>query len=162
MNTPEGIPYPYLPEGRSFIYAPITDSFMAETKRITLELSTDAQHPTGALIIKDGKAIGHGANQSALKNQRLIKFHKEAFCVRRFLGIPSGQKYWLCPGCSSSRHHSERRAIQDARKNGFDANGADLYHWGHWWCCKPCWDAMIAAGIRNVYLVEGATQQFKR
>lgn len=154
--------YPYLPEGRKFIYVPITDPFMAETKKVTLELSTDQQHPTGAVIVKDGKILGFGANQSALKNPKLMQFHKNVFCVRRFLKIPTGQKYWICPGCASSKLHSEPRAIKMAQKKHGDITGADLYHWGHWWCCKPCWDSMIAAGIRDVYLVEGAKEQFKR
>ncbi|MEN9524438.1 MAG: hypothetical protein RL536_507 [Candidatus Parcubacteria bacterium] len=135
---------------------------MAEAKKVTLEQSTDRLWPTGAVIVKDGKILGSSANKSALKNKKLLEFHKNIFCVRRFLKIPTGQKYWLCPGCASSRLHSEPRAIKMAKKKYEDISGADLYHWGHWWCCKPCWDAMIAAGIRDVYLVEGAKEQFKR
>lgn len=153
--------YPYLPEGRSFIYVPISDPHMALCKKITLEMSTDSKQPTGAVVVKNGQVLGVGANQSALMNKKLLALHQR-FCIRKMLGIKSGQKYWLCPGCASSKLHAEPRGIQDAKKNGFDSNGADLYHWGHWWCCKPCWDAMISAGIRNVYLVEGATEQFRR
>lgn len=153
--------YPYLPEGRSFIYVPVTDPFMAETKRITLELSTDSKQPTGAIIVKKGKVIGIGANQSRLRSAWAHKLHNK-FCIRKLFHIKSGTKYYLCPGCASSHMHAEPHAIQDAHSKGNDTQGADLYHWGHWWCCKPCWDAMIAAGIKDVYLVEGATEQFKR
>lgn len=155
-------PYPYLPEGRQFKYVSISDPYMAETKRITIEQSTDINHPTGAVIVKDGKILGVGANQSALKNKFLLIFHKTKFCVRKFLKIKTGTKYWLCPGCASHRMHAEPRAIKDAQKKGGNVTGADLYHWGHWWCCKPCWDAMIAAGIRDVYLVDNAEQLFKK
>jgi deoxycytidylate deaminase len=154
--------YPYLPEGREFKYVPISDPFMAETKRIRDTLSTDFFHPTGAAIVKDGKVIGIGANQSALKNKKLIELHKNGLCVRRVLKIPSGKKYWLCLGCSSCRHHSETRAVLDAWKKGLDTKGADLYHYGHWWCCKPCWDSMIKAGIKDVYLVDNAEELFKK
>jgi deoxycytidylate deaminase len=154
--------YPYLPEGRAFKYISVSDPFMAETKRITLEQSTDINHPTGAVIVKDGKILGSGANQSALKSKILLNFHKNKFCVRRFLKIKSGQKYWLCPGCASHRMHAEPRAIKDAQKKYGDISGADLYHWGHWWCCKPCWDSMIKAGIRDVYLVDNANELFKK
>ena len=133
--------------------------------------STDAQHPTGAVVVKDGVIIGRGANQSALKNKKLLDFHKNMFCVRRFLKIPSGQKYWLCPGCASCRHHAESRAIKDALRNlkgkpnianGVSSTaGADLYLYGHWWCCKPCWDNIIVAGINRVFLVEGALEMFE-
>ncbi len=154
--------YPYLPEGREFKYISISDPFMAETQKVTLTQSTDQNHPTSALIVKDGKIIGTGANQSALKNKKLIDLHKNGLCVRRILKIPSGKKYWLCPGCSSCRYHSETRAVLDAWKKGFDTKGADLYHYGHWWCCKPCWNSMIKAGIKDVYLVDNAEELFKK
>jgi tRNA(Arg) A34 adenosine deaminase TadA len=136
---------------------------MAEAKRVMLGYSTDKVHPTGAVVVKDGKIIGSAANQSALRNKYLLDFHKKYFCVRRFFKIKSGEKYWLCPGCASHRMHAEPRSINDAReKYGTSAvKGADIYLWGHWWCCKPCWDSMIKSGIKNVYLVENATDLFK-
>ncbi|MDD5165147.1 MAG: deaminase [Candidatus Pacebacteria bacterium] len=153
--------YPYLPEGRKFIYVPIENPFMAETKKITFQYSTDSKQPTGAVIVKDGKILGVGANQSLLRKQWMHNLHNK-FCIRKLFHIKSGTKYYLCPGCASSHMHAEPQAIKDAQKKYGDITGADLYHWGHWWCCKPCWDAMIAAGIKDVYLVEGATEQFKR
>jgi deoxycytidylate deaminase len=155
------IPYPYLPEGRQFKYVPITDLFMAATKKYTLEFSTDSKQPTGAIIVKDGKMIGFGANKSRLTKPWIKKLHNK-FCIRRILHIKSGTKYYLCPGCASSHMHAEPHAVKDAQKKFGDITGADLYHWGHWWCCEPCWKSMIAAGIKDVYLVEGATEQFKR
>jgi deoxycytidylate deaminase len=153
--------YPYLPEGRFFVYVPITDRLMAETKRLALIHSTDSKQPTGALIVKEGKILGFGANQSRLRSQWMKDLHN-ILCIRKIFHIKSGTKYYLCPGCASSNMHAEPRGIEDAKKSHADISGADLYHWGHWWCCKPCWDAMIAAGIKDVYLVEGATEQFKR
>lgn len=135
---------------------------MSETKRVALELSTDKNHPTGSIIVKDGKIIGIGANQSAIKNKFLLNLHKNYICIRKILKIKSGEKYWLCPGCASSRMHAEPRSISNAKKKGIDTVGSDMYHWGHWWCCKPCWDAMIDAGIKDVYLVDTAEEQFKK
>ncbi len=158
--------YPYLPEGRTIKYVPEMNVFMSEAKRVRDTQSTDEGHPTGAVVALNEKIIGRGANQSALKNKKLIALHKKGWCVRRLLKIPSGQKYWMCPGCSKNKHHAEARAAKDAiaqqKKIGQSAQGTDLYLYGHWWCCKPCWDAMIAAGIKDVYLVEGATGMFKR
>ncbi len=54
--------------------------------------------------------------------------------------------------------HAEARAVKNA---GVKAHGGDLYLWGHWWCCKPCWDAMISAGIKNVYLYTESQKLFK-
>ena len=112
------------------------------------------------VVVMNGEIIGKDANQSALKNKKLIELHKNGFCVRKFLKIKSGEKYWLCMGCASYKHHAEARAIADANKKGNKTQGADLYLYGHWWCCKPCWDVMISAGVRYVYLVEGANEMF--
>lgn len=154
--------YPYLPEGKTIKYVTILDPFMVEAMKMRQNFSTDFYHPTGAVTVLGGKIIGRGANQSALKNKKLIEAHKKGFCIRRLLKIPSGQKYWLCPGCSSCRHHAETRAAKDAVSKNGNAKGADLYLYGHWWCCKPCWDEMIVAGIRDVYLVDTAEQLFKK
>lgn len=155
--------YPYLPEGRTIRYVPLANLYMQEALVQWRDCSSERNHPTGAVVVKDGKIIGRGANQAALKNKKLQEFHKKGLCVRRMLQIPSGQKYWLCPGCAKSSHHAETRATNDAIAQHKDVvMGADLYLYGHWWCCKPCWDTMIAAGIKNVYLVEGATKLFKR
>ena len=154
--------YPYLPEGRSIRYVSAQDVYMLEAARLRNNESSDHVHPTGAVVVLDGAIIGRGANQSALQNKRLLQVHKEGWCVRRFLKIPSGQKYWLCPGCASFTHHAEARAVKDALSHTPSVAGADLYLYGHWWCCKPCWDKMIAAGIENVFLVDGATQLFTR
>ncbi len=155
--------YPYLPEGRTINYVSVENVFMKEAMRLRNEESTDMQHPTGAVVVKDGMVIGRGANQSALRNKRLLEFHRTKFCVRRFLKIPSGQKYWLCPGCASCEQHAESRACKDAIKKTEKGNvvGADLYLYGHWWCCEQCWDNMIAAGIDRVFLVEGALELFE-
>ena len=154
--------YPYLPDGKTIEYVPASDPFMAEAERARNELSTEKNQPTGAVVVLYGKIIGVDANQAALKNQKLQALHKNGWCVRRILKIPSGQKYWLCPGCAKSKHHAEARAVRDALKKQGRIQGADLYLYGHWWCCKPCWDSMIGAGIRDVYLIEGADELFKR
>lgn len=155
------IKYPYLLENREIKTVPENNFFMHEAKSACAELSTDHGHPTGAVVVKDGKIIGRWGNKSKLKNKKLIEFHKNFFCIRRFLKIKTGTKYWLCPGCSSSKYHAEAGAVKDALKKNGDINGADLYLYGHWWCCKPCWDTMIKAGIRDVYLLEGGEEKFK-
>jgi deoxycytidylate deaminase len=154
--------YPYLPAGRSILYVPITNPFMAEAKRVCMKYSTYHNHPTGAVVVKDGMVIGRGANQSAIHNTWLLNLHKKYLCVRKWLHVKSGTLYWLCPGCASAKMHAEPRAVRDARKNCSDINDADLYLWGHWWCCKPCWDAMIGAGIKNVYLLDESIALFKK
>ena len=156
------ISYPYLPEERSIKYVLEDNEFIDAAKEFAAAFSSDRQMPTGSVIVKDGEIIGRGANQIALTNPKYIELHRKYLCVRKLLHVPSGQKYWLCPGCASPSEHSERRAIRDAHQAGADTKGADLYLWGHWWCCEPCWNAMIAAGIRDVYLLEGSEILFDK
>lgn len=155
--------YPYLPEGRDLKHVPITNEFMMAAKQVAEEKSTDSVNPTGSVILKDGKIIGRAANISPLGHIKpLYEAHKKGFCIRRILKVKTGTGYWMCPGCAKPHNHSEQRAIKDAIKNGHDPRGADLYLWGHWWSCNSCWDKMIEAGIRNVYLLNTSEQDFKR
>ncbi len=137
---------------------------MAEAMLMRNTKSTDKNHPTGAVLVKEGTIIGRAANQAGFKKHTLIRFHEKGWCVRRCLKVKSGTRYWLCPGCASHENHAEALAVKDAIKNvgREEVVGADLYLYGHWWCCKPCWDAMIGGGIRNVYLLDHSRELFDK
>lgn len=154
--------YPYIPEGREIKYVPASNRFMEEATFLRNTQSSDLSHATGAVYVLNNKVIGKGANQSALKNSFLQQMHKKGWCLRKIFKIKTGEKYWLCPGCSKSKHHAETRAVKDAKANLKKHKGGDLYLYGHWWCCKPCWDIMLTVDVRNVYLIEGADKLFKR
>lgn len=141
-------PYPYLPAGRTIAYVPADDRFMRRAQELCVSHTRYCRVPTAAVLVRDGRVIGEGRNGGE---------DPPAICVRKERGIPTGQQYELCPGCDP-RNHAEPSAIRNA--GGEPTKGADLYLFGHWWCCEPCWNAMIAAGIRNVYLVESATERF--
>ncbi len=156
------ISYPYIPEGREILYVSAENPFMFEAKRFCLENSTDDKQLTGAVIVQNGVIISKGANQTKLKGKFLKRLHEKGWCVRKILHVKTGEKYWLCPGCSGYETHAEARAIFDAHKQQKSTQGADLYLWGHWWCCKPCWDKMVGAGIKNAYLLENSEALFNR
>lgn len=153
MVKREQIAYPYLPEDGTISYVPADDEFMQTAKEVAREQSLDSTMPTGSVIVKNGKVVGRGANGS--------DYHKTHECERVRLGVPTGQGYELCEGCSP-KNHSEPRAIADAKANGADTNGAELYLWGHWWCCEPCWNAMLSAGIKMVHLLERSEVLFNK
>jgi len=118
------------------------------------ELAIHPTMPNGAVIISSkGKIIGRGAISS--------EYHQKNGCDRVKLGIPTGQSYELCEGCHP-KNHSEPKAIADAQKKGFDPSDGALYLWGHWWCCEPCWQAMVAAGIKRVFLLRDAQVLFNK
>ena len=141
---------PYLPEGRTLKYVGEGNIFMQEAKDFALSHSLDSKHRTGAVVVRDGVIIGRGANGSG--------YHDENGCERKRKGVPTGERYDLCDGCSP-KNHAEPSAIRDAVSHKFSTKDADLYLWGHWWCCKDCWDAMILAGIKDVYLMEEVQEE---
>lgn len=145
------IQYPYLPEGKTISYVHADNRFMHAAEECARMYSLDPAHSTGTVLVKNEIIVGRGANGST--------YHEEHGCERKRQNIPTGERYDLCEGCSP-QNHSEQKAIADAKSRGVETRGADLYLWGHWWCCKPCWDAMIDAGIRGVYLLEGSEKVF--
>lgn len=145
--------YPYLPERKVIRYVAASNIFMALAKEFAREHSLDKTMPGAAVVVKNGLVIGIGANGS--------DYHKKNKCQRVALGCRTGEGYELCEGCHP-KNHSEARAIQNAEDNGNETEGADLYLWGHWWCCKPCWDKMIQVGISGVFLVEESEVLFNK
>jgi len=145
--------FPYLPPDRIILYVEGSNRYMQMARKVADELSLDTEHPTGAVVVKDKRVLGRGANGS--------EYHQIHGCARKGQGSVTGEEYDLCEGCNP-RHHAEPSAIREALANAENPHGADLFLWGHWWCCKPCWECMIKHGIRKVYLVEGAEKKFKR
>ncbi|HLZ14687.1 MAG TPA: deaminase [Candidatus Saccharimonadales bacterium] len=151
--TQKHIEYPYLPEGVEIVYVPADNHFMQAAKDIARKASLDITMPTGSVVVKNGKIIGRGANGS--------KYHQTHVCERARLGIPTGQGYELCEGCHP-KNHSEPKAIVDALQHADTLEGSSLYLWGHWWCCEPCWEAMLGAGIHQVVLMEDSEKLFNK
>lgn len=139
--------YPYLPEDRVILYVPEENIFMARAKEIWQSHNRYCRLPTSTVIVKKNIIIAEGKNGG--KNPPEV-------CQRKILGCKTGEGYELCPGCDP-KNHAEPTALKLA---GLAAYGADVYLYGHWWYCQSCWQAMISAGIRNVYLVAGATEKF--
>ena len=114
------------------------------------EKSGCTKQSTGAVLVKEGKIIGQGSNAG----------RKAGVCPRVLRGSQTGQDYHFCKEYCAQEGHSEVMATKDAKNKGHETEGADLYLYGHWWCCQPCWDTMIEAKIDNVYLAEKAYEKF--
>nr|AIA14367.1 Cytidine and deoxycytidylate deaminase zinc-binding region [uncultured bacterium] len=154
MSTTK-VNYPYLPEGEIIHYVASSDRFMRAAKQYAKTHSMDKEVPTGSVIVLEGEIIGKGANGS--------DFHDKYGCERVRRGIPTGERYDLCEGCHP-KNHSEPRAIEDAlhRHTKKELSKAALYLWGHWWACEPCWNAIKAAGIKTVYLMDGSHELYNK
>ncbi|MFA6520036.1 MAG: deaminase [Candidatus Paceibacterota bacterium] len=146
-------PSPYIPKGREILYVPLSNLYMTQARDYARVNSLDKEMPNTSIIVKAGKVIGIGANGS--------NYHEQHGCERVRQNIPTGEGYELCEGCHP-KNHGESRAINDAIEKGNDPKEADLYMWGHWWCCKNCWEKIISSGIKNVYLLENSEVLFNK
>jgi deoxycytidylate deaminase len=156
------IKYPYLPKGRQISYVKADNHYMVEAMKVAMERSTDDRQPSGAVLVKNGEIIAQGSLQSRIKNKTLQRLHDNGLCLRKLFRLKTGEKYWLRPCCAPPKNHSEAMAIRNAQKSNKDVRNADMYFWGHWWCCKDCWNKMIDTGIGSVYLLEGSEILFNR
>lgn len=147
------IKYPYLPDGKTILYVDENHPCMLIAKEVARRQSLDETMPTGAILFKDGFVIGRGANGS--------DYHEKYGCERVRRQLPTGQGYELCEGCHP-KNHCESKAIKNSREKDNDPCGADLYLWGHWWCCHWCWDIIIKAGIAKVFLVKSSEILFNK
>lgn len=148
--------YPYIFPGRSIEYVDESNKHMARAKEIA-RTSNDQSFPNASVVVCNNEILVGLPNKTPLSNSFLKNLHKK-YCIRRMFGIPSGQKYWLCPGCASHENHGEYRASVALQKQFPDKIGfnLELYLWGHWWCCKPCWNKMTEVGIKKVFLLKGS------
>ncbi|MBW3569008.1 hypothetical protein KY385_02665 [Candidatus Parcubacteria bacterium] len=155
MSDENAINYPYLPAGEKIIYVRADNEYMQAAREFALKNSLDKVMPTGSVIVLDGKVIGRGANGS--------DYHDKHGCERVRRNIPTGQGYELCVGCHP-KNHSEPKAIAEALKNYTkeDLAKSELYLWGHWWLCQPCWNAITEAGIKKVYLQTDSEKHFNK
>lgn len=153
MISKKHISYPFMPHSGTIAYVSADNPYMQAAKAYAQKHSLDKNMPNASVIVHGDKIVGQGANGS--------NYHETHGCERVRLGIPTGQGYELCEGCSP-KNHGEPRAIADAAAHGRDTHGSVLYLWGHWWCCEPCWNAMLAAGIDTVYLLEGSEILFNK
>lgn len=146
--------FPCLPEDREILYVNIEKSAFMQAAFRKLRDSGCAKQATAAVVVKNGVVIGSGTNAG--------KKLKE--CPREAAGCKTGEGYHLCKQHCDQEGHAEVMAIKDAIGKGFDGEleGADLYLDGHWYCCKNCWDAMIAVGIKNVYLRKDSKKLYKK
>lgn len=131
-------------------------------KKAAIEKSLTPTFPIGIVIVNGETLVSESANGNGYHEANTSSPGHKGGCVRRFIsqeredaGQPkllSGEGFDLCPGCDTN-FHAEARAIKEATIPEL-LKGADVYMYGHWWCCEDCWDKMKKAGINKVYAVE--------
>ncbi len=147
--------YPYMPPDRFLKYVPVDHPFMLAAAQAREACAGDPLYPVGIVMVKDGQVVARAGNGF---NRGPGKVH---VCPRIVLDCPSGTGYELCD-LHDAPGHSERMLLQAARDSGIDPAGSDVYMFGHWWACEPCWTALIEAGVRDLYVVDDAHERFSR
>ncbi len=148
MSLPQ-IQYPYKPEGGTYSYVEASHPFMLAAKE-QRDSAGCRKHATGAVIVKDGQIVARGANAGIYVT----------ICPRVYKGYGTGQGYEYCKNYCAQDGHAEVMAVRDAKANGLDVAGADIYLYGHWWACKNCWDTLLAVGIKNVIMTNNSHEVF--
>ncbi len=139
------------------------NKFIEMAKQSAIDYSLTSIFPIGIIAEKDGLIIAKAGNGNGYHENNLDTPGHRKGCIRRYLNderekiglekFKSGEGFELCPGCHTNSH-AEANLINEAKKiNRFsDLKGANIYMYGHFWCCKDCWRKMINAGIKDVFL----------
>lgn len=147
--------YPYMPPDRHLKYVPHDHEHMNAASGAREQKSGDPLYPVGIAIVRDGEVLvtaGNGFNRGS---------GVVHVCPRVVLECPSGTGYELC-ALHDAPGHAEQMAVKAAGEQGINIRGADAYMYGHWWACEPCWNALIAAGIKDLYVTDDADIRFHR
>lgn len=143
-----------VPEWAEQSFVPETNEFMAAALGRTQEMERqhpEVSNPTAVSISKNGKLVVLASGG---------QIHP-SFCPRIALTSPSGTEYEFCPDHCAAVNHAESRAARAAKDQGVDVAGCEAFLAGHYWACKPCWDALHSVGITRLRLVDGALARYK-
>ena len=118
---------------------PDWDRYFMEIAELVSRRSTCLSRRVGAVVVKDRRILATGYNGTPRGLPHCI----DIGCLRRDLGIPSGQQLELCRGS-----HGEENAIVQAASYGISLSGGEIY------CthqpCLTCAKMIINAGIKRV------------
>ena len=121
---------------------PWTDYFM-NIVYLVRQRSTCLRRQVGALAVRENRILATGYNGIPQGLTHCL----DRGCLRRDLGIPSGQRHEICRGI-----HAEQNVIVQAATSGISLDGAELY------CttfpCVLCCKMLINCGIRVIYYAE--------
>ncbi len=150
---PSSVPqYPHLPHNRTFSFVSLTHPMMQAARDAAKQKSGCSWWQTGAVIVKDGTILGRGANEGQW----------QPLCPRYEQGCGTGEGYELCKNICKQTGHAETTAIDDCLGQNNNPAHADLYLFGHWWCCENCWNTIIHHNISTVFLLKDAHTIFTR
>ncbi len=120
------------------------DEYFMEMASLASRRSTCLRRKVGAVIVKDHQVLATGYNGAP---KGLPNCCDIGTCLRKELGVPSGQRHELCRAV-----HAENNAITQCAVNGVSCKGAVMYVTAS--PCVMCLKQIINAGITKIYAKE--------
>jgi len=118
---------------------PSYDEYFMEMAHLVAKRSTCLRRNVGAILVKDKHILSTGYNGAP----KGLKHCSEVGCLRKELGIPSGERHEICRGL-----HAEQNAIIQAAVFGISIRNSVLY------CtntpCVVCAKMLINAGVKEI------------
>ena len=118
---------------------PSYDEYFMEMAHLVAKRSTCLRRKVGAILVKDKHILSTGYNGAP----KGLKHCSEVGCLRKELGIPSGERHEICRGL-----HAEQNAIIQAAVFGISIKNSVLY------CtntpCVVCAKMLINAGVKEI------------
>ncbi len=130
---------------------PSWNAYFMEIAYLVSKRSTCLRRKVGAVIVRDKQIISTGYNGSPRRTRHCINLG----CMRKELGIKTGQHHELCRGS-----HAELNAIVQAAAHGICTEGASIYTTSE--PCVFCTKALINAGISTIFYVQSYEDELAR
>ena len=113
--------------------------------------STCLRRQIGCVLVKDKKIMATGYNGSPSG----LKHCVEIGCLRKQMGIPSGERHELCRAL-----HAEQNAIIQAAISGINISDSTVFctHFP----CSLCAKMLINAKISKIYYLEGYPDELSK
>lgn len=101
---------------------PSKDEYYLDLARSVCRRSTCTKVEMGAVIIRGDQVVATGYCGAPRGTKSSLE---HGFCLRKQLGIPSGQRYEMCRSV-----HAEQNAIINSARSGTSLFGGDMYIYG--------------------------------
>ena len=132
---------------------PTWDEYFMDFAMLTAKRSTCLRRQVGAVIVQDKHIIATGYNGAPRGIAHCGE--REGGCLRKELGVPSGEKHELCRAL-----HAEQNAIIQAATLGQSVEGGTIYITHQ--PCAICAKMIINAGIKRIVIREGYPDELSK
>jgi len=124
------------------------DEYFLGIAALVAERATCLSRNVGAVLVRERRILATGYNGAPAGLPHC------PFCIRKLIGVPSGERHELCRGL-----HAEQNCLIQCARNGVSSDGATIYVWGGT-PCVICAKMLVNAGVRRVVATEKYPDDF--